>query len=1034
MKAVSLYSFGAWLCFTAVTLAETPQPAVDFSRQIRPLLAEKCLACHGADQHHRQAGLRLDDRESALLGGESGVAAIIPGKVDESELIARIESTDPALQMPPPESKKTLTDDEKALLKNWVAAGAPYQAHWAFQTPVRPPVPNVKDTQLARNEIDRFVLSRLEQSQLAPSPPADKVTLFRRLTLDLTGLPPTTEEIDTFLADRRPDAIEHAVDRLLASPHYGERWGRLWLDAARYADSDGYEKDKPRFVWAYRDWVVSAFNRDLPYDQFIIEQLAGDLLPNPTQDQLVATGFLRNSMINEEGGIDPEQFRMEAMFDRVDALGKSVLGLTIQCCQCHDHKYDPISQREYFQLFAFFNDTYDSSVPVYTADQQQLRSELYAQISAIESRLKEQCPNWEQQLAETAQASNGDAPNWQVIAPKQEVSGGQKHLILDDGSILAQGYAPTRSVSEFTVDTPVESVRSIRLELLNHQDLPLNGPGRALDGTCALTDMKIDIGPADGSQPLQPVKILSATADVNPPEEVLADRYYDKTDRRRVTGPIEYAIDNKDDTAWGINLGPERSNVPRNAVFLLDSTQTFEGGTKIRLQVVQKHGGWNSDDNQTNNLGRYRFSVSNADDAKADPVPPAVRSILAKPAAQRTSAETSQLFAYYRTTAPACAEANAEIEALWKQHPLPTTQLSLADRDQHRQTFMLAKGNFLQPTEKVSAGVPAMLPPLDVEQPNRLDLARWLVDERSPTVARSIVNRVWQTYFGTGLVSTSEDFGLQGEPPSHPELLDWLAVDFMEHGWSLKYLHRQILASATYRQSSCVSPDALQNDPDNRLLARASRFRMEAEGVRDIALAASGLIDLEIGGPPVCPPCPEFLFQPPASYGPKTWALTTGDDQYRRALYTFRFRSIPYPALQVFDAPVGEVACVRRVKSNTPLQALAALNEPIFLDCARSLADSILAGKDCPDADRMTLAFRRCTGRTPDAAELATLMTFLEHQKTRLSNGELDARAIALGATDKPGTEETQSTLTTRAAWTTTCRVLLNLDQTITRE
>ncbi|WP_437222176.1 PSD1 and planctomycete cytochrome C domain-containing protein [Planctomicrobium sp. SH661] len=1005
---------------------------IDFSRQIRPILADKCLACHGTDANHREAGLRLDQSEDALRGGDSGTPAIVAGHPDKSELIRRIDSSDDSEQMPPPALKKSLTAEEKDLLRQWIAEGGEYQKHWAFQAPVRPSLPHVQQADWPRNEIDSFVLAQLEEAGLKPSPQADRITWIRRVTMDLTGLPPTLEELDAFLADQDQEAEQRVVDRLLGSPHYGERWGRMWLDGARYADSDGYEKDKPRFVWAYRDWVVQSFNRDLPYNEFIIEQLAGDLLPNPTQDQLVATGFLRNSMLNEEGGIDPEQFRMEAMFDRMDAIGKSILGLTLQCSQCHDHKYDPISQQDYYRLFAFFNDTHDASVPAYTPQQQMQRAQAFSRIEMLEEELKHRVPDWPQRLADWERTLPEVKTEWSPVAPRQEVSGAQKHYVLKNDSILAQGYAPTKSTTTFEVTSPIESVQSVRLELLNHPDLPLSGPGRAVDGTCALTEMEIEIAPADGSSGYEKIKISSAVADVNPPEAELSPQFADRSKLHRVTGPIEFAIDGKKETAWSINVGPEDSNVPRTAIFALNEPRTFPGGTKLRIHLVQEHGGWNSDDNQTNNLGCFRFSVTGEEQAKLDVVPVSIRSVLKTPVEARTSAQQNQLFSYWRTTLSEFDEVNRQIEEIRSQLPSPVTQPSLASREDLRTSFVLAKGNFLQPTEPVTLGVPAILHPLEKESPTRLDLARWFVDPRSPTVARSMVNRVWQTYFGNGLVSTSEDFGLQGEYPSHPELLDWLAVDFMEHGWSLKRLHRQILNSATYQQSSAVTPELLTRDPDNRLLARGSRFRMEAEGVRDLSLAVSGLINLNVGGPPVCPPCPEFLFQPPASYGPKSWPLATGPERYRRALYTFRFRSVPYPVLQIFDAPIGEVSCVRRTKSNTPLQALASLNEPVFLECARNLAAVSLQPAEGSDEERLKQTFRRCTSRLPTPSEQATLIAYLNRQRERLSKGEIDAAAIAFSTEQENPLDA--AALQERAAWTLLSRVLLNLDETMTRQ
>jgi hypothetical protein len=551
----------------------------------------------------------------------------------------------------------------------------------------------------------------------------------------------------------------------------------------------------------------------------------------------------------------------------------------------------------------------------------------------------------------------------------------------------------------------------------------------------ALSEFKLDASPADDSAKPEAIKLASATSDVNPPEKELGTIFDDKKKARRVTGPIEYALDEKNETAWTIDIGPGRSNVPRKAVFSLEKPVSFAGGAKLKFKLVQMHGGWNSDDNQNNNLGRFRFSVTTAADAKADPLPPVVRQILAKPVNQRTNVEVDAVFSYWRTLVPEWKDANDQIEQLWQQHPPGTSQLAMQQREvDHRQTFLLARGDFLKPTKPVAGGVPQFLHPLESEQPTRLDFARWLASEKSPTAARSIVNRVWQAYFGTGLVSTSEDFGLQSEAPSHPELLDWLAIEFMEHGWSLKWLHRQIVSSATYQQSSRVTPELLARDPENRLLARGPRFRLEAEAVRDVALAASGLLNCEVGGPPAYPPAPEFLFVPPASYGPKVWKEEQDGDRYRRALYTFRFRSVPYPVLQTFDAPNGEFACVRRVRSNTPLQALATLNEPLFLEAARSLALKALQDGGANDAERLTYIFRRCLNRNPDTHEASTLLGLVAKQRDHFC--QPDAKPWDLAANDPayPPSLPSGTTPVDAAAWTVISRVVLNLDETITKE
>jgi hypothetical protein len=1024
--------------------AEDKAP-VNYERDVLPVLKGKCYRCHDGRKH--KAELRLDVRAVARRGGESGKPAIVPGKSGQSELIRRVTSTDDDVAMP--REGQRLTGAQVKLLRDWIDAGAPWPdalagadggpaRHWAFVPPQRPAVPEIPNSKSQiRNPIDAFILVRLAKEGLKPSPEADKITLIRRLCLDLLGLPPTVEEVDEFLKDTRPDAYERLVDRLLASPHYGERWGRHWLDAARYADSDGFEKDKPRPVWPYRDWVIRALNRDLPYDQFVIEQIAGDLLPNAAQDQRVATGYLRNSMINEEGGVDPEQFRMEAMFDRMDAIGKGILGLTIQCAQCHDHKFDPLTQQEYYRLFAFLNNDHEANIAVYSPAEQQKRADLFRQIHAIEDELKHPHPDWRARMHAWEDAVRGNQPKWVVVRPAvDEIStGGQKYLPQPDGSFLAQGYAPTKHTVKMTARTDLPAITAFRLELLTDPNLPLGGPGRSIYGTGALTEFRVEAAPADDPKKVEKVKLVKATADFNPPEKPLEAIYDDKSGKRRVTGPVALAIDGKVETAWGTDAGPGRRNQPRQAVFAAEKPISHLGGTVLTFYLAQNHGGWNSDDNQNHNLGRMRLAVTTTPGAEADPLPARVRAIVEAPRERRTPAEEAAVFGYWRTTVPEWKEANERIESLWRQHPEGASQLVLQARERPRETHVLKRGDFLKPAAAVTPGVPEFLHPLPPgAPPDRLTFARWLVDRRSPTTARALVNRVWQQYFGTGLVSTSEDLGMQSQPPSHPALLDWLAVEFMDGGWSLKHLHRLIVTSATYRKSSRVTPELLARDPDNRLLARGPRFRVEAEAVRDIALAASGLLNPEVGGRSVFPPLPGFMVLPPVSYGPKIWPEDKGPQRYRRALYTFRYRSLPYPVLQTFDAPNGDFACVRRSRSNTPLQALMTLNEPVFVECARALALRVLREGGCTDADRVAYAFRRCLARAPTAEESAALLDLLDRQDRRFS--EPDAKPWELAADDPAHPPELPEgeTPARLAAWTAAARVLLNLDETITKE
>jgi hypothetical protein len=908
--------------------------------------------------------------------------------------------------------------------------------HWAFQTPTRPRVPEVG--KWARQPIDAFILDHLNKEKLTPSPEADRVTLCRRVYLDLIGLPPTPAQVDAFVNDPAPDAYEKLVEQLLASPHHGERWARIWLDAARYADSDGYEKDKSRQVWAYRDWVIDAINADMPYDRFVTEQIAGDLLPNATQDQIVATGFLRLSMLNEEGGVDPEQFRMDAMFDRMDALGKAFLGLSVACAQCHDHKFDPVTQEDYYRLFAYLNNDHESQRVVYTPPERMRITRVLGKMREIEAGLKEKHPDWLEQMSQWERALE-EGPAWYTVSVENAGDNSQRYFPQKDGSILAQGYAPTKFSTLMRGPTPLKKITAFRLELLTDPNLPCGGPGRSFMGTCALTEFNVEIEAPKGSGKRQKVAFKAAMADYANPERPLEKNFDDRGNKKRVTGPVSYAIDGKDDTAWGIDAGPGRRNVPRVAVFVPEKPIELPKGGTLHFNLKQSHGGWNSDDHMNNNLGRFRLSVAGDDKAAtAELLPPLVSECLAIPLKKRTPAQVQTLFSYWRTQVPAFEKENEAIESLWKEWPTGSTSLVLQNREEPRDTWLLKRGDFLKPVEKVSAGVPSFLHPLpDRADASRLTLARWLVDRKSPTTARSFVNRVWQAYFGNGLVATPEEFGTQGDKPSHPELLDWLAVEFMEPGkgspWSMKHLHRLIVTSATYRQSSRITPELLAKDPYNRLLARGSRFRVDGEIVRDITLSASGLLNPKVGGPSIFAPAPQFLFKPPASYGPFEWDEATGEDRYRRGMYTFRRRSTPYPALTLFDAPIGEASCVKRTRTNTPLQALTGLNETVFVECARALGRrSILEGGKT-DAERLTHAFRLCVARKPSPDELAVLKGLLDRQRQRF-NSESSAAEVATGEKTPRGKLPDGLTYPDWAAYTLVSRVLLNLDETVTRE
>lgn len=1023
---------------------------VDFNAEVRVLLSDKCFLCHGPDEGTREAGLRLDIREDAI---ES--SAIVPGSPDDSEILARITSDDPDFVMPPPSTGKTVSAEEAETIRRWISQDAPYDEHWAFVAPRRPELPDVQTRKWVRNEIDHFVLAELESRSLTPSPQADPETLARRLSLDLVGLPPTLEQLDRLVnAEPQAEAMDAFAGELMKSPHFGERWARWWLDVARYSDSAGYEKDLPRSVWFYRDWVIDAMNRDMPYDQFIVEQIAGDLLSGATQSHRVATGFLRNSMTNEEGGADPEQFRVEGMFDRVDAIGKAILGITTQCAQCHTHKYDPISHTEYYQIFAALNDFHEGCISVYTPEQADIRDEIADAIADIENRLREITPDWKEKVAAWAAKVASEQPTWTVMKPTTVPFEGQKFGLLEDGSIISESYAPSKASNDFSLTTHVGTITAVRLDALMHPQLPRGGPGRSVDGTGALSEFKLKIQPTAKDAKAIDIKFVRAVADVNPPRRDLKPRYRIKEASKddRVVGPIEYAIDGDEKTAWTTDLAPGRRNQPRHAIFVPESPIVIDGEATLTFTMVQKHGGWNSDDNQNFLIGRYRFSITDSDVIPETTVNTSILPLLKIPAAQRSAAQWKQLFSQWRLTQDSFAPQNREIESWWSRYPETATQLVAVSKVTPRETFVLNRGDFLSPTERVRADAPAFLHPMETsDSPDRLRFARWLVSKDSPTTPRVIVNRIWQAYFGRGLVSTPEDFGFQSASPSHPELLDFLARELIDSGWSLQHIHRLIVDSATYRQSSIASAGSWREDPENEWISRGPRRRVEAEMVRDIALSASGLLNTKIGGPSIYPPAPRFLFEPPTSYGPKVWALDSGETQYRRSLYVHQYRSIPYPPLQVFDAPKGDASCVRRECSNTPLQALVMLNEPQFVDTARALASRTLREvhptdrADAPgetDCQRIIHAFRLCTSRTPDADEIDVLTNLLNEQRVAFSaepgssaNDDKASERLEdlIGVPLHSCLQLTGQTPAELAAWIVVSRTILNLDETITK-
>jgi Protein of unknown function (DUF1553)/Protein of unknown function (DUF1549)/Planctomycete cytochrome C len=993
--------------------AETEHAGQDlFTSQVRPILARHCFKCHGPDDKARKAKLRLDVRDQSMKPAASGAVAIVPGKPDESELISRVFADDASERMPPDAAKNPLAESDKQLLKRWIADGAEYKTHWAFIPPRPESPPQVRGAGSSRNAIDSFILARLDSAGLKPSEPADRATLIRRVSLDLIGLPPTPAEVEAFLQDRAPNAYEKVVDRLLGSSHYGERWARRWLDLARYADTNGYEKDRIRSIWPYRDWVIRAINADMPFDQFTIEQLAGDLLPGATVSQRIATGFHRNTMLNEEGGIDPLEFRFYAMTDRVATTATVWLGMTLGCAQCHTHKFDPIPHRDYYQFMALLDNADEPEISVTTPASEHVCGELKQKMTALVADLPNRFPaaekagaddrrtveerrkaNFDRHFADWAKHQGAQAVSWKVLRPTQATANLPRLSVEDDGSIFASGDQSKRDVYTLRFNTDLKKITAIRLEVIPDDRLPHRGPGRVFYegpfGDFFLSKLSVMAGGKS-----VPVRQASATGPNH--------------------GSVAAAIDDDPQTGWTVGGGQESAHA---AFFTLATPLENAGDLVVQLLFERYYAA---------GLGRFRISVTtDPRPIAARDTPAEIEALLLVPEKERTPDQTGQLRRHYLMIAPDLAKERAVIEQLRKQMPASPTTLAFQERpgDNPRPTFIHNRGEYLQPTDRVQPAVLSILPPLPKDVPsNRLALARWLVSPGNPLSARVTVNRQWAAFFGRGLVRTIEDFGYQGEPPSHPELLDWLALQLPREGWSMKRLHKLIVMSATYQQSSRTTPELLTKDPENRLLARGPRVRLEAEVIRDSVLRESGLLSEQIGGPSVFPPQPPGVTTEGA-YGGLNWQVSPGGDRYRRGLYTFTKRTAPFAMATTFDAPSGEVCVARREVSNTPLQALTLLNDPVFEEAAQALGQS-MAALGGPVEARIEALFRRCLTRTPDRDEVSRLLVFLHSQKSRFDLKELDAQKIA-GPGDGDASE--------RAAWTVLARVLLNLDEAVTK-
>ncbi len=964
-------------------------------------------------------GLAPSGYEAQIHVLDSGAAAIVPGKPKASELITRVSSGDEDQRMP--QQADPLSDAQIATLRRWIEQGAVWQSHWAFERPKRPPLPAVRDESWRRHPIDDFVLAKLESQGLRPSARASRERLIRRVSLDLIGLPPTVEEVDAFLADRRPDAYERLVDRLLASPRFGERWARHWLDAARYGDSNGYQRDNRREVWAYRDWVVRAMNDDMPFDQFTVEQIAGDLLPDATMQQKIATGFNRGTLVNIEAGTDPNEERTIAVADRVTTTSTVWLGITMECAQCHSHKYDPFTQKEFYQLYAFFNNTGEEITksgssrsfigpkvelplsPGKAALRKMRRADvdrLKKALASVSADVKKKQPVWE--IAAAAKSTEVGA--WETLEILECTAvGGVTFEKQDDGSLLATGENPAKTIYTVTFETPLEGVTALRLDVLTHESFEMKGPGRGDRPNFILSEFRAEAAPLSDPSKKQTVEFKSAWADFS------QNRW-----------PVANAIDGDRKTGWAIN--PQFSK-DHYAVFVTQEKTGSAGGTRWTLTLDQQYGAQRT-------IGRFRLSATTGNPGESQ-LPDDIRKILARKADKRPAKQRQQLKAHFLSTFPKVKKAQDRLKKAEASLAAvkPDSSLVMYELDKPRMTRVFERGDFLKPGETVQPETPEALHAFPEGAPrNRLGLARWLVDQRNPLVARVTVNRFWSEIFGRGLVATPEDFGTQGARPTHPQLLDFLATEFVRQGWSMKRLIRGIVTSATYQQSARVTPEQLRRDPENALYTRGPRFRMDAEMIRDNALRIGGLLSDTLGGPPV------FPYQPPGVWNhigvtSNNWTTSQDDGQYRRGLYVYLRRAVPYPSFVNFDAPSREQCTVKRSRSNTPLQALTLMNDPVYVEAAGALAGRIL--RDRPGAsprDRVTYAFRLALARKPTNEEHQVLLDC--HQQELAWHRKNPGAAAKLVS---KWSRQFQGDPAEFAAWLHVATVLLNLDETITK-
>ena len=1115
---------------------------VDFNTQIKSLLSNRCIACHGPDEENRKAGLRLDTWEGATRDLD-GYSAIVPGNPEESEILFRVtlENGDQEL-MPPKGRGEKLSEEEVALLTEWIKQGAQYDKHWAYKAPVRP------DTPSERHPVDYFIDQRLIKEGLRRSKAADRRTLARRASLDLIGLPPTLAELNEFLSDQNASAYDNYVDRLLARPQFGEHWARMWLDLARYADSAGYADDKPRTIWAYRDYVIRAFNKNLPFDQFTYEQLAGDLLPNPSDEQIIATAFHRNTQTNNEGGTNDEEFRNVAVVDRVNTTYATWMGTTMACAQCHTHKYDPITHEEYFQSFDIFNQTQDSDqkderplLSIFSDEQKKEKARLEKEIQNLENSLQNAEVNTVMQTSLSEWEDGLSKTKWDVLFPQElKANSGALLQLRKDGSVLVSGAKKVTDEYQLKIQTSLEKITALRIELLSDDSLPQNGPSR--NHNLVLNEVilnskghksiqnsakkgkfvRIELPGKDRILHIAEVQVFAGDDNVAIKGKASQSTTgYGGFAQRAIDGNIDgdyhksnsvtHNANGDPEAWWEVDLGREHDLTklvvwnrtdnglqPRLDGFRLQVLseertivweKTFPQAPKLEIaeslsgaevarfdrasatyeqnkfevfQAVdgdpEPNSGWAIAGGQGRNhhaffnlarpiaggdleirllqnypnhaIGKFRLSVTNHSNP-APAIPTKIQAILDLKLADRSAIQKKNLMSFFLKHAPEGKSIIDRITVLRKKVKSIKASTTVpvfkaVAKENQRETFVHLRGSYLNHGPQVKAGFPGSLaPPLKgVTKPNRLDLARWLMSKENPLTARVAANRFWEKIFGIGLVSTSEEFGSQGELPSHPELLDWLATEFMAKGWDMKAFIKLLVTSETYRQSSHVSEEMTAKDPNNRLLARGPRIRLSAEMIRDQALAVSGLLSSKMYGPPVRPPQPDMGIKA-AFGGGIDWKTSEGEDRFRRGIYTNWRRSNPYPSMATFDAPNREVCTVRRGTTNTPLQALVTLNDPVYIEAAQSLARKMMASGGTLK-DQISHGFEICLSRIPKESEIDRLVELFQLLQTRYQK---DLDLAQKMATDPIGPPLKDWNIAELAAMTITGNVLLNLDE-----